>query len=87
MKAVKIALIIVFISLLIAWVRGGADMPIQQVFPLLGGHRPDIYDLAGIVMLLITCWGLKRLHRTQRNRSGRENRDYTPEDTDSRGDE
>ena len=65
MRAAKIALIITFTAALILWVRGGRDFPLQQAFPFLGGRRPGIYELGGLTILLITCWGLKRLRRSE----------------------
>lgn len=36
----------------------------MQVLPFLGGHKPGIYDAAGLVMLLVMLpWGLRRLRR------------------------
>jgi hypothetical protein len=64
-KAAKIALIIAFTAALIVWARGGRDFPMQQAFPFLGGRRPGIYELGGLAILLITCWGLKRLRPSE----------------------
>ena len=66
MKAAKITVIAVLVLAFIAWVKGNARFDhIVQVIPFLGGHRPGIYDLAGIVMILITIWGLCRLRSTR----------------------
>ena len=64
MKAAKVVLIVLFCAVLINWIRGGQDFHLVQVLPFLGGHKPGIYDAAGLVMLLVLLpWGLRRLRR------------------------
>ena len=63
MKAVQITLVLVTILALARWVQDGNSFHIVRTLPLLGGHRPGIYDLAGIAMLLITLIGFARLRR------------------------
>ena len=62
MKAAKIAVVIVVISCLIAWCRSSFDFGhIARSLPFSGGHRPGIYDVGAVVILLLLLWGLSRL--------------------------
>ena len=64
MKTFWIVLMILLIAVLINAVRGGADFPLVQALPFLGGDRPSwLWDGAAIVMLVIALWGMRRLHR------------------------
>ena len=64
MKAFWITLMILLIAVLIRAVRDGADFPLVQTLPFLGGERPSwLWDGAAVVMLLITYWGVRRLQR------------------------
>ena len=63
MKAVQITLVLIVILALAGWVQDGNSFHIVRTLPLLGGHRPGIYDLAGFAMLLITLIGFVRLRR------------------------
>jgi hypothetical protein len=63
-KLVMLILILVLAAALINWVRSGdSTWHIAQSLPLLGGYAPDMYNLGGAAMLLITLWGLRRLRR------------------------
>jgi hypothetical protein len=75
MKIIKITLIIIFISTLICAVRLGDEYPIVQVLPFLGRGRPLIYHIGGILIILITMWGLHRL-RKNKNKEKRSNTHY-----------
>lgn len=68
MIAAKITAIAVIVLAFMLWVKGSTSFGhIAQILPLLGGHTPDIYDLAGIVMILITIGGLRRLRSSSRD--------------------
>ena len=66
MKTLKILVILVVFSGLISAVRLGDDFALVQVFPFMGGYRPDKYDVGGIAMLLITLWGFARLKKNRK---------------------
>ncbi len=67
MKAAKIAVVVVVISSLAVWCRSSFDFGhIARSLPFSGGHRPGIFDVGAVVMLLLGLWGLSRL------RGGRE---------------
>ena len=63
MKTIAITLIIVFVSAVILFVRGGADFPIVRVLPFLGGHEPGLYDVGALVILAILALGIRRMYR------------------------
>lgn len=64
MRAFWIVLVVLLIGVLINAVRDGAEFPLVQTLPLLGGDRPSwLWDGATMAMLLITCWGIRRLYR------------------------
>jgi len=66
MKAAKIILVILVISALIGWVRGGhGPEHIAKTLPFCGGHRPGLYDLGGLAMLGLCLWGLARLRNAR----------------------
>jgi len=68
MKAAKITAIAVIVLAFMLWVKGSTSFGhIVQILPFLGGNKPGIYDLAGIVMILITIRGLRRLRSSGRD--------------------
>lgn len=69
MKAVKVALVVIAVFAVINWIRADSrgDWSLPQVLPLLGGHRPSIYDLAGLVMLGLAARALAKLRRAPRS--------------------
>ncbi len=70
MRAAKIAVVIVVISSLVVWCRSSFDFGhIARSLPFGGGHRPGIFDVGAVMMLLLGLWGLSRL------RGGRERGD------------
>jgi len=66
MTAFGIVLICLFSCLLIGWLRQGSTFHIVQTIPLLGGHRPGLYDIGCFLLLLIALWGFGRLRRLGR---------------------
>ncbi len=67
MKAAKIAVVIVVISSLVVWCRSSFDFGhIARSLPFSGGHRPGIYDVSAVAVLLLLLWGFSRLKRGAR---------------------
>ncbi len=67
MKAAAITLIVILFATLILWIREeAAPFQIAKVFPFLGGDRPGLYDLGGLVMIIIVIMGLRRVCRRGR---------------------
>ena len=65
MKYAKLAVALIIISSLILWVRRSVDFGhIAKSLPFSGGHRPGIYDVGSIVVILLVLWGLSRLRST-----------------------
>ena len=67
MKWVLITIIVLTITVLITWVRGGESFHLAQVFPFLGGYEPDIYDAGSLILILITISGLRRIAKRRRD--------------------
>jgi len=61
MKPAAVTAILVLALALLAWIRAGDDFDIRSILPLLGGNEINIYDLGGLLMLVIAGWGLARL--------------------------
>ena len=65
MKAAKITFILIVIVCLIFFVLEGSELGhIARLLPFMGGHPPGIYDVAGLVLIILACWGLARLRRS-----------------------
>ena len=60
--------VVLLTATIVNWIRHGEGFSIVQTLPFLGGHRTGIYDVAGIMMLLITIWGARRLGGRKRRR-------------------
>ena len=62
------AVLAMYIRFLYRWTSASTSADsIAKVFPFLGGSdRPPIYEVAGMVMLLIALWGLYRLTRADK---------------------
>ena len=63
MKAVKIVLVVLLIAALANWIRDGKSFSLLESLPIIGGYEPGIYDVGGIVMVLIALWGVDRIRR------------------------
>jgi hypothetical protein len=64
MKVTKIVLVIVVALIVINSVSEGFSFKLPMVLPFMGGQRqPYFYEVAGVIMILIMLWGLKRLGR------------------------
>ena len=62
MKYAKLVVALIIISGLILWCRRSVDFGhIARSLPFSGGHRPGIYDVGSIVVILLVLWGLSRL--------------------------
>jgi hypothetical protein len=64
MKVTKIVLVVVVAWIVINAVSRGYDFKLPMVLPFMGGKgKPYFYEVAGVVMILIMLWGLRRLGR------------------------
>jgi tetrahydromethanopterin S-methyltransferase subunit E len=70
MKPILIVIILVAACGLIVFVRTGDSFPLVHSFPLLGGGKPGIYHVAGIIMALMTINALRKLSRHGREKNG-----------------
>lgn len=63
MRVIRTVVLLLVAAFVINVIREGADYPLPQTLPLLGGHEPSaIYDgLGGAGLLLLLVWGLHRL--------------------------
>lgn len=61
MRTVALILTVLLIAGLTNWVRQGDTFHIAKVLPFCSGRMPGIYDLAGIVLIVILIRGLRRL--------------------------
>jgi hypothetical protein len=64
MRATKIVLVVVIAALLMRAVCSDYDFKLPMVLPFMGGHKPGIYEVGGIAIILIALWGIKRLGRS-----------------------
>jgi len=64
MKVTKVVLAIVIGVLLIKTVSSEYDFKLPMVLPFMGGSKPGIYEIGGIVVILIAIWGIGRLGRS-----------------------
>ena len=63
MKAFQLTLVLIAVGVLVNWLRAGSSFHVVETLPLLGGHKPSLYDAAGAVLGLMLLWGLWRLRR------------------------
>jgi hypothetical protein len=61
MRYAVITIIVLAVTSLIAWVRGGESFHLAKAFPFLGGYDPGIYDVGSLIIVVITTVGLARL--------------------------
>ena len=64
MKVTKVVLAIVIGMLLIKTVSSEYDFKLPMVLPFMGGSKPGMYEIGGIVVILIAIWGIGRLGRS-----------------------
>ena len=92
MKTAKIVLVIVFAAAIISGAKLGYSYFLPRVIPLCSGYKPGIYDLAGIVMIILFLYALckrrrkkdqppdnhyyNQMHRQDRTDSYGQNRNY-----------
>jgi hypothetical protein len=69
MKAAKIILVVLFTAALVQGAKLGYSYFLPQIIPLCHGYKPGIYDLIGIVMILLFLYALR--YRGRRRRRGR----------------
>ena len=62
-QLVAIVLIVILTLALINWCRADGTWHIVQCLPLLGGYRPGVYDVAGLIMLFMVIAGIRKLRR------------------------
>ncbi|MBU0718735.1 MAG: hypothetical protein KJ749_10840 [Planctomycetes bacterium] len=66
MKTWQLAVVVLIVILtfaLLNWCRDGDTWHIVQSLPLLGGYQPGIYDVAGLIMLLMVINGIRKIRR------------------------
>ena len=63
MTAAKITMILVAIFSLIFWVRSdhGDLGNLVKTLPFCGGHKPSVYDVGAVALIVLLFWGLSRL--------------------------
>ena len=61
-RIIVIVLIMAAALAAITWVRGDSEWHVIRVFSLCGGSEPG-HDAAGLIILLITCAGIRRMWR------------------------
>ena len=66
MKVVAITAIVIVITCLMVYVRGGEDFHLAQALPFCHGGPADVFDIGGCIMLAITISALARILRTDR---------------------
>ena len=77
MKAAKICLVILLVSIVINFARQGNDFHISNVLPGLGGDPIGLYDIAGLALLALLIRGIIRM---KRNAERRDREKMTPYD-------
>ena len=60
-RTVALVLAVLLIAGIANWVRQGDTFHIAKVLPFCSGRPPGIYDLAGIVIIVLLIRGLRRL--------------------------
>ena len=60
MKLFKIVLVTLLVAGVIKWVRQGRGFSILESLPIVGGHELSRYDVAAVVMIAITLWGIAK---------------------------
>ncbi len=66
MKAWQVATLVAIAILtfaLINWCRDGNTFHIAQSLPLLGAYQLGLYDVAGLILLLMVINGIRRIRR------------------------
>ena len=67
MKAIRLCLIVLIAAVVINFLRDGRTFHIAKSLPFSNApERVGVYDLAGVVMLVICIWGFYRLKRNRR---------------------
>ena len=62
MKTPGVVIIVLLLTAcMINWVRQGDAFHIVKVLPFCSGRMPGIYDVAGILLIVIVISGLRRL--------------------------
>ena len=66
MRIAKIALIVVITAAFISFLRGGADFALPRVLPGCDGlPLSPIHFVAGVVLIFLMFWGLRRLNSSR----------------------
>ncbi|MFC1604018.1 hypothetical protein ACFL5F_03230 [Planctomycetota bacterium] len=66
MKAAKIVLVVIFSAALIRAARLGDIYPLPHALPLLGGKRPGLYDILGVLLVIAFLYAFSRIGRRKR---------------------
>jgi hypothetical protein len=70
MKAILITMVVVTGLILIGAIKDVSPFNIVESLPFLGGEKPGVFHLGGIIMILITLNGLRKLRRAPSKTSG-----------------
>lgn len=65
MKTIKLTCLIVVAISLIHFVTKGNDFHIARVLPFCDSEPVGLYHWAGLIMIVIFVWGLRRLTRNK----------------------
>ncbi len=84
MKAVQIVVVVVVATFVLAWVtRDHGVGHIARALPGCGGQKPMIFELGGIALLGLLCYGLSNLYSRPAKEEDASNSDDDAEEVDS----
>jgi hypothetical protein len=61
MRAIRLCIILLLGAIVINFLREGRLFHIARTLPFAGGETINIYDWAGVAVLVILAWGLYRI--------------------------
>ena len=81
MKPILITIVVVTALILIGAVKDVSPSNIVEAIPFLGGEKPGIYHVGGLIMIVLALNGFRRLGRNSHSDSGGFTfSDHTPDD-------
>ncbi|MFC1764995.1 hypothetical protein ACFL6U_23360 [Planctomycetota bacterium] len=60
MKIIKLALILLFMSSVLSFIKADKSIDIRQALPFCDGEPPNVYHVGALIMILIFLWGINR---------------------------